>query len=79
MSASQRRRNEERNLANVAVFFQSIRMNVTEQGDKVIGEKDGIRAVFSYRETCKSVYKSLSVTRDGKSSNITSIRKLYTK
>lgn len=78
-SASDRRRNESRNLTNVANFFKSIGMNVKESGDKVVGEKDCVVAVFSYSESCKNVYKHLSVTRDGKCSNITSLRKLYTK
>lgn len=76
-SASNRRRNEERNLATVADFFRALGMQVSVSSDSVVGHKDGIRAVFSYSESCKNVYKSLSITRDGKSSNITSLRKLY--
>ncbi len=78
-SAADRRRNEVRHLTNVADFFRAIGMAVTESGDSVVGQKDGILAVFSYSESCKNVYKTLQITRDGKSSNITSLRKLYTK
>ena len=75
-SASLRRRNEERHQAVVADFFGSLGMSVSQNGNDVIGEKDGIVAVFSYSESCKNVYKHLSITRNGKRSNITALSKL---
>lgn len=76
-NASSRRRNEERNQNKVADFFRSIGMEVTQKGDDIFGQKGYITAVFSYSESCKNVYKSLSVKRNGKNSNILSLRKLY--
>jgi len=51
-------------------------VTIDASGD-VVGSKDGIVARFSYSESCKNVYKSLTVRRNGKNSNITSLRKLY--
>ncbi len=75
-SASTRRRNEERHQAEVAAYFERLGMTITRSGDYVTGQNCSVRAVFYYRESCKNVYKSLSVTRDGKRSNITALRKL---
>lgn len=73
-----RRRAEERNASTVADFFKNIGMDVTiDASGDVVGSKDGIVARFSYSESCKNVYKSLTVRRNGKNSNITSLRKLY--
>lgn len=76
-NAGSRRSAEERNLSNVAEFFRKIGMEVTEEGDSVIGKKDGIVARFTYSESCKNVYKHLHITRNGKNSNITALCKLY--
>lgn len=78
-NASTRRRNEEKRQAEVAAYFKAIGMEVETSGNSVIGEKDGIVAEFSYSESCKNVYKSLSVTRNGNGSNITALRKLASK
>lgn len=77
-SASSRRRNEERRQAEVAAFFASLGLNVHRSGDNVIADNDTLHVVFNYNESCKNVYKSLTVERNGKRSNITSLRKLYT-
>jgi len=75
-SADGRRRAEEKRQSQVASFFQSIGFQVNRNGDNVIAEKDGICAEFHYSESCKNVYKTFSVTRNGKRSNITAIRKM---
>lgn len=52
-------------------------MEVNETGGKVIGTAGELTAEFSYSESCHNVYKHLSITRNGKASNITQLRKLY--
>lgn len=74
-----RRYNEEQNLDRVADFFSQIGMQVSRESGAVVGEKDGVVARFSYSESCNHVYKHLAVTRNGKNSNITQLRKLYQK
>lgn len=80
-NASSRRSNERKRLAEVADFFRSIGMQAEEYRDYVEGEitvaGETITAQFMYSESCKNVYKGLSVHRDGKRSNITALRKLY--
>lgn len=76
-SASGRRRNEERHLSEVALFFNAIGMSVERNGDKVTGVAGAIKAVFQYSESCKNVYKSLDITNNGKRSNIRLLRNYY--
>ena len=78
-SSSDRRRAEEKHRNKVADFFRSIGMDVTIESGNVIAVKDDIICRFSYSESCNNVYKHLSITRNGKASNITQLRKLYTK
>lgn len=75
-NASSRRRNEEKRQKEVFDFFLSLGMNTTQNGDTVVGEKDGIIAVFSYSESCKNVYKTFTVTKNGKRSNISALKKI---
>lgn len=74
-NASDRRKNEEKKLNEVASFFETLGFEVSNT-DRVIAKKDELEVVFSYSESCKNVYKHLSVTRNGKNSNITAIKKL---
>ena len=76
-NASGRRYNESRRLSEVADFFKSLKMTVSENGDSITGKIDDIKVVFNYRESCNNVYKHLSVYRAGNRSNITTLRKLY--
>lgn len=82
-SASHRRSNEERRKQEVAQFFRQIGLvDVSIQGDEVTARthgncKEQLEVCFSYSESCRNVYKHLSVTRDGRNSNITALRKLY--
>ena len=77
-SASQRRSSESRNINNVAEYFRSIGLNVTVSCDTVTGTNDSIEATFFYSESCANVYKTLSIYRNSKKSNISAIRKLAT-
>lgn len=76
-NASSRRRNEERNLSTVENFLKSIGLQVTADSSKVIASSDNLEVRFYYSESCKNVYKSLEVYKNGKRSNITQLRKLY--
>ena len=80
-NASSRRNNEKRRQSEVGRFFEAIGLSVAFAGDRVTGESEEILAEFEYSETCKNVYKSLSVCRkvkgEWKKSNITALRRLY--
>ena len=53
-------------------------MKITDEtGEKIEAVKDNIKAIFSYSESCKNIYKHLRVFKDGKKSNIRTLRKLY--
>ena len=76
-SADQRRRNETRNTDKVANYLSAIGFTITDQAERyVTAVKDEVDVTFYYKESCSNVYKSLSVTRAGKVSNITAIRKI---
>lgn len=76
-SASQRRSNEKRHTETVESFLRSNGFDITvSNGEDVIGERDGVKVHFSYRESCKNVYKHLKITRNGKRSNIRALKKL---
>lgn len=75
-TASGRRRNEERRISEATNFFKSLGFEVIEKSnsiDAILGE---IEVSFSYSESCQNVYKSLSVYKKGKKSNITTLKKL---
>jgi len=65
-SASSRRSNEKRRNGEVAHFIAA------NQGDL---NAAGIEIDFSYSESCRNVYKTCKITRNGKRSNITAVRK----
>ena len=76
--ASGRRRNEEKRQEEVSNFFKALGFEVQLSSDRVIANLPSkkLEVIFEYSETCGHVYKSLSVYRDGKKSNITAIKKL---
>ena len=74
-NASTRRAAEIRTLDQVSSYFKEIGLEVKTDGDSVSGEAVGLSVVFTYRQSCKNVYKSLSVYSNGKKSNITALRK----
>lgn len=74
-SASARRAAEVKTLNQVSSYFKEIGLEVKTDEDSVSGEAVGLSVVFTYRQSCKNVYKSLSVYSNGKKSNITALRK----
>lgn len=76
-NASGRRWNENRRQNEVDDFLTSLEFEVTREGDSVVGKKGDLEVHFHYRESCRNVYKSFSVHRGEKKSNITALRKLY--
>lgn len=75
-NASSRRRNEARQLATVATYLAALGFTVNDRDDRVSATNGNVEVVFSYSESCSNVYKSLQVTRGGKRSNISAIRKI---
>lgn len=79
-SADNRRRNEARNAATVAAHLTALGFAVETGSGFANGTlqtaKGEIAVRFSYSESCANVYKSLTVTRAGKNSNITTLRKI---
>lgn len=75
-SASARRRNEIRHCEKVALWFASLGLTVNVETDKVRAHGGDVEVIFSYTESCKNVYKRLAVMRNGRVSNITTLRKL---
>ena len=65
-SASGRRSNEKRRNGEVAEFL-------AENADAL--KAANVEVNFSYSESCHNVYKSCKITRNGKRSNVTAIRK----
>lgn len=76
MAASARRANEERKNSEVAEYFESIGMTVTNYPNHVYATLGEITALFQYQETCSCVKKTLCVTVAGNMSNVSAIRKL---
>jgi hypothetical protein len=76
--ASARRFASAERRAEVAAWFRSLGLDVEETDSYVVGrlEANKIEAKFWYAESCQNVYKSLTVSRYGKRSNITALRKL---
>lgn len=64
--AASRRRNEQRHAAEVESFIAAYR---------AVLDAAGIAIEFSYSESCNHVYKTCKITRNGKRSNITAVRK----
>lgn len=75
-NAGGRRSAEVHYQAVVAEYFKALGLTVSQSGDTVTGENDTIHARFEYSESCKNVYKSLCIHKNGKKSNITALRKL---
>lgn len=65
-SASGRRSNEARRNGEVERFIAQ---------NKAALEAAGVEINFSYSESCHNVYKNCTITRNGKRSNITAVRK----
>lgn len=65
-NASSRRSNEQRRAAEVQRFLD-------QHADALAAA--GVEVSFSYSESCNNVYKRVEVTRNGKRSNITAVKK----
>ena len=65
-SASGRRSNEVRRAAEVQRFLD-------QHADAI--RAAGLTVAFSYSESCHNVYKRLEITRNGKRSNITALKR----
>ncbi len=65
-SASGRRSNEAQRNGEVKSFIEANREAL---------DAAGIEINFSYSETCQNVYKRCQITRNGRRSNITAVRK----
>jgi len=72
-----RRWNEKKNIAKVVEFLKHLNFEIDEYEKSVYAEKDDIEVEFNYRETSGKVYKRFSVYKNGKRSNIRTIRKMY--
>lgn len=69
--------NEKRHQDTVAEFFESIDFEVERLSPQTMNaKKDGIEVQFHYYESTRNVYKSFTVYRDGKKSNISVIKKI---
>lgn len=75
-AATNRRISEERNLGIVEHFLRSIGFTTQRFTNTVHGSRDGIKVKFFYMESPTRVFKALSVSKDGKKSNITTLKKL---
>lgn len=80
-SDSVRRSNEERRQKEVANFLESLGFYIAREGNYVdaIGDFDGIGKVqvtFYYYESCRHVYKSVRVYRNGKKSDVSTIKEI---
>jgi hypothetical protein len=76
-AAGARRSNEKKRLQEVTSYFESIGMTITDTTDNAVhAEYEDVCVTFQYSESCKNVYKSLTVRKSGKRSNITAIRKI---
>jgi len=78
--ADGRRSRERRRVAEAERTLESLGFGVSSDSNSVTGvaefEGEEIEVVFSYSESCRNVYKSLQVYRDGRRSNITLLRKM---
>lgn len=74
---------KKKDFLEVEEFFKEIGFETKNNGSSVVAKGEiprtktknqKIEVVFSYSESCNNVYKHISVSRDGKSSNITVIK-----
>lgn len=76
-SASQRRKTEEKKIKEVSFYLEYLGFIITESDCNSMTAINGnVEVRFYYHESCQNVYKSLAVFKNGKKSNITTIRKI---
>lgn len=72
--ASSRRSAENRRQTQAGEWLEKAGLKVSYSGNSVSAVGEGIEVEFSYSESCNNVYKSFSVYRHGKKSNIKGLR-----
>jgi len=76
-SAQARRKSEQKIIAEVTNYLEVNNFKIVEKTDaKVAAYKEKVEVVFYYNETANNVYKAFQVYKEGKRSNITTVRKL---
>ena len=75
-NATSRRRAERMNLGTVEDYLSALGFETHMTDCAVHAERAGVSVTFTYSESCRNVYKALSVIRDGRTSNITTLRKI---
>ncbi|WP_426492407.1 hypothetical protein [Hymenobacter sp. 102] len=70
------RSNERKVIKEVADYFTEIGLTVTVDEGGCTGTNGIVEAICTYSQSCKNVYKTLTVYNKGKLSNITALRKL---
>lgn len=76
-TASNRRNNEEKHKKKVASYLEAIGFIITDKDSSNVTAINGnVEVRFHYSESANNVYKSLAVMKDGKKSNILTVRKI---
>lgn len=75
-SADSRRRSEDAKLSSVERYLESHKFATKRTPEHVYATGHGLEIDFYYSESAKNVYKSLSILRDGKKSNVSSLVKV---
>ena len=75
-SANGRRASEDKKLTEVADFLKALGFEVEQNAERVFATLGEIEVTFFYSESCKNVYKNLTIYKGGKKSNISAIKKL---
>lgn len=76
-SSSSRKSMEKRHRNTVSAYLTALGFDVTiSETGAIVGERGELSVRFHYHESCHNVYKTFSVCKNGRGSNITAIRKL---
>lgn len=74
MNASSRRRKEEQVLCEVEGFLKDMGFSVKREGTQVVAKKEEWDVEFSYRESCKNVYKTAKYFYLDRKTNLTKFK-----
>lgn len=74
-----RRDNEERIIGEAEDFFKKVGFNVTESEHSGFTAtttfmEENVKVIFDYRESCRNIYKTFKVFKNGKKSNVRTIK-----
>ena len=76
-NAETRRKNEEKQTDAVCDYLVALGFEIqTHTSTIVVAKREEVEVFFNYRESAKNVFKSLAVTKAGKRSNVTLLRKI---